>query len=98
MGGGTGAPRSRANARSRRACLAALREASSCPGARRACLASFGTGAFEPVAEAKRSVTSFGATVQPLVRAATRTEAVHEPHSRSGLHVDAGIGQCTTLR
>ena len=25
-------------------------------------------------------------------------EAVHEPHSRSGLHVDAGIGQCTTLR
>ena len=33
MGGGTGAPRSRANERSRRACLAALREASSCHGA-----------------------------------------------------------------
>ena len=48
------------------------------PGARLACLASFGTGAFEPVAEAKRSVTSFGATVQTLVRAATRTEEVHE--------------------
>ena len=48
------------------------------PGARLACLASFGTGALEPVAEAKRSVTSFGATVQTLVRAATRTEEVHE--------------------
>ena len=45
------------------------------PGVPIACLASFGTGCFEPASTGR---TSFVSTVDMLVKAATRTEEVHE--------------------